>query len=183
MKKACVLLAEGFEEVEAITPMDYLRRAGIEVTVFGVGGLKITGAHGIVMSADATLGRGAAIFDAIVVPGGMPGARNIADSAEAVDLIKRHAASGALVAAICAAPAVVLHRACGLLRGRRFTGYPGTERQVDGGIFVPERVVIDGKLFTSRAAGTAGEFTFAIIAELLGETEAKKIAEGVLHRA
>jgi protein deglycase len=182
MKTACVLLADGFEEVEALTPVDYLRRAGIEVTVLGVTGSSVTGAHGVVVVADATLPTKAIIFDAVVVPGGMPGASNIAGSSAARELILRHFHEGRLVAAICAAPAVVLHTACGILRGRRFTGYPGTESQAPDGLFTPGRVVRDGNLITSRGPGCAGEFALAIVGELAGAQTASRIAQATLER-
>lgn len=182
MKKACVVLAEGFEEVEAITPVDYLRRAGIEVTLLGLGGLNIRGSHGITVTADVAIGKETVglVFDAVIVPGGMPGAKHLAESASVVDLILRHYAAGKTVASICAGPAVVLYGACHLLQGKRFTGFPGTEAQVKGGVPVAERVVIDGNLITSRGAGTAGEFAIAIIAALTGKEAAQSIAEAVL---
>jgi len=182
MKKACVLLAEGFEEVEAITPIDYLRRAGVEVTVLGVGGREIKGSHGIGVLTDAKLGdeKDAALYDAVILPGGGPGSRHLAESKGVVDLILRHNAAGKIVAAICAAPAIVLHGACNLLQGKRFTGFPGTEAQVKGGLPVAERVVVDGNLITSRSAGTAGEFAVAIAAALVGNDDAAKVAESVL---
>ena len=182
MKKACVILAEGFEEVEAITPIDYLRRAGVEVTVLGVGGTSIRGSHDIRVEAEAALDEGSAAkaWDCVVVPGGGVGARNIAASREAVALIRAQAAAGGLVAAICAAPAVVLHGGCNLLQGRRFTGYPGTEAQVTGATFVPDRVVIDGNLVTARGAGCAGEFARSIVAILVGKEAAADLASKVL---
>jgi len=182
MKKACVILADGFEEVEAITPIDYLRRAGIEVLTLGLGGRSIRGSHGILVEADATLGAesAATAWDCLVVPGGAVGAGNIAASSEAVALIRAQAASGRLLAAICAAPAVVLHGACNLLGGRRFTGFPGTETQVTGASFVADRVVVDGNLITARAAGCAGEFARSIVGHLAGKEAAADLAARVL---
>jgi 4-methyl-5(b-hydroxyethyl)-thiazole monophosphate biosynthesis len=180
MQTACVLLADGFEEVEAVTPIDYLRRAGIEVKILGVTGKTVSGSHGIKIEADLGSEGFKLDYDCIVVPGGGRGADNIAASPAAVFLIKRHFAAGALVAAICAAPAVVLHSACGILKGKRFTGFPGTEKKVEGAIFSEERVVIDGKLITSRAAGCSGEFARAIVGELLGQNEADDLAAKVL---
>jgi 4-methyl-5(b-hydroxyethyl)-thiazole monophosphate biosynthesis len=180
MKKACVILAEGFEEVEGLTPIDYLRRAGIEVHVLGLGGLKIQGSHAIQVTADASLDATHDDFDAVILPGGGKGAENLAASQVVTALVKRHFAAGKLVAAICAAPAVVLHGACGILAGRRFTGYPGTEAQVSGATFVADRVVQDGNLITSRSAGCAGEFSYAIVNYLAGETAADELAEKVL---
>jgi protein deglycase len=180
MKRACVILAEGFEEVEAITPIDYLRRAGIEVVVAAVSTPKVVGGHGITVEADQSLADLSGAFDAVIVPGGAKGAANIAASAAAVDLIRRQFSAGSLVAAICAAPAVVLHGACGILEGRRFTGYPGSESSVSGANFLAEAVVIDGNLITSRAAGTAGLFAKAIVATLLGRHAAQELSEKVL---
>ncbi|MGA2547515.1 MAG: DJ-1 family glyoxalase III [Rectinemataceae bacterium] len=180
MKTVCVLLADGFEEVEAVTPIDYLRRAGIEVRILGVTGGTVSGSHGIKI--EATLGSEGfdGDYDCIVVPGGGRGADNIAASPAAVRLIRRHFEAGRLVAAICAAPAVVLHAACGILKGRRFTGYPGTETKVEGAIFSEDRVVMDGNLITSRAAGSAGEFARAIVSALEGEGAAAGLASSVL---
>ena len=180
MKTACVLLAEGFEEVEALTPVDYLRRAGVQVTVIGVTGNEPTGAHGVAVKADHGREALKVDYDCVVVPGGGKGAENIAASVEAVELIKRHAGSGKLVAAICAAPVTVLHEACGLLAGRRFTCYPGLESKVAGAAFVEERVVVDGKLITARAAGCSGEFAYAVTNALAGEEAADLLAEKVL---
>lgn len=180
MKKACVLLADGFEEVEGLTPIDYLRRVGIDVRVVGVTGRDVVGGHDIRIDTDLTIDELDEDFDLLIVPGGGEGSKNLAASPEAVALIKRHFASGGLLAAICAAPALVLHRACGLLQGRRFTGYPGTEKEVSGAIFVPESVVVDGKLITARGAGVAGEFSLALIAALLDEKTAQELAKKVL---
>ena len=183
MKKACVILAEGFEEVEALTPVDYLRRAGVEVTTLGIGGSSIRGAHDIVVAADSpieTAPFGAGAWDLVVVPGGGNGSQNIAASAEARNLIIEQVASGGFLGAICAAPAVVLHGACGLLARRRWTGYPGTETSVTGAEFVAERVVVDGKLITARAAGCSGEFSRALVAALVGEGPARELEEKVL---
>lgn len=184
MKKACVILADGFEEVEALTPVDYLRRAGVEVTTLGVGGRSIRGGHDIVVEADAVLGEGEEgrrrEWDLVVVPGGGGGSRNIAASEEARALISAQFAAGRLLGAICAAPAVVLHGALGILRGRRFTGFPGTEKDVSGATFSAERVVVDGNLITSRAAGCAGEFSRALVSALAGEPAAADLAVKVL---
>jgi DJ-1 family protein len=182
MKSACVLLAEGFEEVEAITPIDYLRRAKVEVSIVGVTGRLVSGSHGIKVEADASSDALLKDYDCIVVPGGGRGADNLAASPAVSFLIKRHFAAGKLVAAICAAPAVVLHGSCCILAGRRFTCYPGLESKVTGASFSVERVVIDGNLITSRGAGTSGEFAQAIVALLVGEAEAAELAEKVLLR-
>ena len=186
-KKAVVLLAEGFEEVEAVTPIDYLRRAGVEVTTAAIGESQaVKGSRGIPVNADTTLAglakqgkADAASWDAVVIPGGLPGATNLAASKEVGALIKGMAAAGKWVCAICASPAMVL-APLGLLSGKKFTCYPGKEQTVKDGTWAEDRVVIDGNIITSRSAGTAGNFAIAIIGKLLSEAEGKKIAESVL---
>jgi 4-methyl-5(b-hydroxyethyl)-thiazole monophosphate biosynthesis len=197
-KKALLLLAEGFEEVEAVTPIDYLRRAGVELTVAAIGGSQtVTGSHGIPVTADTTLAnlvqkspdRSPAalvpVYDAVVIPGGGTGAANLAASRETGAILKATAASGKWVCAICASPAVVL-APLGILAGKRFTCYPGLEKDVKnesaaaGAVWSGDRVVIDGTVITSRGAGTAGEFSAAVIGKLAGEEAAKDLREKVL---
>lgn len=181
MKTACVILADGCEEVEAITPIDYLRRAGISVTVAGIGSREIIGGHGIAIAADSALDDvDGDDFDCVVVPGGGGGSKAIASDPKAIALLQRQASAGKLIAAICAAPALVLGEACGLLEGRRFTCYPGMETHVPEGRFENSRVVDDGNLITARAAGCAGEFSVAIVRALMGGTKADELASSVL---
>ena len=184
-KKAIVLLANGFEEVEAVTPIDYLRRAGVEVTTVAItdslsvkgrwGGLKVT--------ADTTLSeiakQGTGGWDAVILPGGMPGAENLAAPKETGALLKSMADAGKLICAICASPAVVLSP-LGLLKDKKFTCFPGMEEKVKEGEWSDKRVVVDGNVITSRSAGTAGEFAIAIIEKLIDEVAADKIADAVL---
>jgi 4-methyl-5(b-hydroxyethyl)-thiazole monophosphate biosynthesis len=186
-RKALVFLAPGFEEVEAVTPIDYLRRAGIEVKTLAIGQDKqVTGAHGITVQADTSLpelaGQGKAVpaaWDAVLLPGGQPGASNLAASRETGSLLREFEREGKWVCAICASPAVVL-APLGLLRGRRFTCFPGMEKQVADGQWSAEAVVIHDNIITSRAAGTAAAWATAIIGKLLGPSEAQKIAAAVL---
>ncbi|MDR1948882.1 MAG: DJ-1/PfpI family protein [Spirochaetaceae bacterium] len=186
-KNVLVLLADGFEEVEAISPIDYLRRAGLGVTTASISGSKtVTGAHGIAVNADTLLSdlgqKDRAGLDGVLLPGGMPGASNLAASTDTGGLLRELAAGGKLICAICASPAVVL-APLGLLAGRRFTCFPGMEEQVlaaRDARWSADRVVIDGNIITSRAAGTAGEWAAAIIGRLAGEGEAKKLSAAVL---
>jgi len=198
-KKVIVLLAPGFEEVEALTPIDYLRRAGIEVTAAAVGikapggRAAVQGSHGIQIMADTDLydlfeGKKLvpAEWDGVIVPGGLPGADNLAASKETGAFLKAMADAGKLVCAICAAPARVLYP-LGLLAGKKFTCFPGEEEKLNssgsaGGIdgWKEDRVVIDGNFITSRGAGTAGEFACAVVSKLLSEADGKKLAERVL---
>jgi 4-methyl-5(b-hydroxyethyl)-thiazole monophosphate biosynthesis len=181
--KALVFLADGFEEVEAVTPIDYLRRAGITVTTVSVDKTKIilTGAHGLQIFTDfrvAELPEGTE-WDVLVCPGGMPGASNIAASAPTCALLKAQAAAGRWIAAICASPAVVLFP-LGLLQDRRFTCYPGMEDQVSGAHWLPDPVVTDKNIITSRGAGTAGLFAWTIISQVLNQEKADAVADSVL---
>ncbi|MDR0474758.1 MAG: DJ-1/PfpI family protein, partial [Treponema sp.] len=141
-KNAIILLAEGFEEVEALTPVDYLRRAGIDVLTVAVGeGRTVKGARGIPVIADTTLKecQGTAdLWDAVILPGGMPGSANLAASGETGGLLKKMEAAGKWLCAICAAPALAL-APLGLLSGRRFTCYPGMETKVQAGEWSQER--------------------------------------------
>ncbi|MDR1059511.1 MAG: DJ-1/PfpI family protein [Treponema sp.] len=194
-KKVIVLLAEGFEEVEAVTSIDFLRRGGLEVTIAAVGtgaaagkGAAVTGSHGITVEADAALGelagKGAAPWDAVVCPGGLPGAANLAASGEAGALLAGMAGSGKWVCAICAAPALVL-APLGLLKGKKFTGYPGLEQSVPstpsgGAVFLEDRVVVDGNIITSRGPGTAGVFAAAIVGKLVSAAEEEKLLRAAL---
>jgi 4-methyl-5(b-hydroxyethyl)-thiazole monophosphate biosynthesis len=182
-KKALVLLAEGFEEVEAVTPLDYLRRAGLDVRAAALGESRaVRGSHGIVLTADTSLGEAAkqaAAWDAVLLPGGMPGAANLAASKETGLLLGEMAAAGRLIAAICASPAVVL-APLGLLAGRRFTCFPGMEETVQGAFWTDAPVAADGNLITSRGAGTAGRWAVEIIGYLLNAGEGEKIARSVL---
>ena len=199
VKKVLILLAEGFEEVEAITPIDYLRRAGIEVTVASIGESRtVTGSHSIPVTADTTFANlagkkqsrdavawDAPAWDAVVVPGGGAGAANLAASKETGALLKEMAASGKWICAICASPAVVL-APLGIMAGKKFTCYPGLEKEVRaesaavGARWSEDRVVIDGNIITSRGAGTAGEFAAAIIGRLVGDKAAADLVQKVL---
>lgn len=182
MKRVFVFLAEGFEEVEAITPVDYLRRAGADLTLVGVTGQTVASARQLVVTCDRTLTEvlDAELPDLVVLPGGMKGSRNLATSRPLKSLVSRMMAEGRLVGAICAAPAVVL-AAWGLLEGRKWTCYPGEEEAL--GVRVSDaRVVIDKNLITSRAAGSAGEFALALVEELFDQGTAENIRKAVLAR-
>ena len=176
-----ILLADGFEETEAVVPADYLRRAGLEVKLVGVTGRTVTGGHGIAVQADLSLGELRDSPEAVVVPGGGKGAENIAASRESLALIRRVHADGRIVAAICAAPAVVLHTA-GVLAGRRVTCYPGLERSLTGATFSEDRVVVDGNIVTSRGPGTAAEFALELAKLLAGKAKADSIRAATLER-
>ena len=182
MKRIAVLFAEGFEEVEAVTAVDFLRRAGLVVSMVGVTGKEVTGSHGITVTTDLEAVETEPGYDAVVIPGGMPGAKNIADSESARALVSSVSRAGGLVAAICAAPAVVLS-SWGLLEGKEATCYPGYEKELRNASFSDKRVVVDGNLITSRGPGTAAEFAEAVIAYLVGKEEAEKLHKTTLQHA
>lgn len=183
MARALVLLAEGFEEIEAVTPIDVLRRAGVEVTSVGVGGRRVTGARGVVLEADCTLEEAPREVDLVVLPGGMPGAENLARSAGVKALVEEVRRQGKRVAAICAAPAVAL-APMGLLAGRRATCYPGFEQRFPPQVSASqEPVVVDEWLVTSRGPGTALEFSLALVEQLVGPAQAQALRGKMLVRS
>ncbi len=180
-KTAVVLIAEGTEEIEAITPGDVLQRADVNVTYAGVGGIDFTGGHHIPLRADCTVeDLGEILFDVLIIPGGGKGAENMHKSEAVTALIMRHHEAGKLIAAICAAPAVVLGP-LGLLEGKHATCFPGLERRFSPDVKhcnVP--VCVDGKLITSRAPGTAMEFSLKLAELLTGAQTALKIGHSML---
>ena len=169
MSRVLVPLAEGFEEIEAVTVVDLLRRAGIEVHTAALDGPQVTGSHGITVTADIALDAArAADYDMIVLPGGMPGADHLKRDARVISLLRRFAADGRYTAAICAAPGVLAH--AGLLEGRTATSFPGflSTDSAPGIRLQTDPVVIDGKVVTSRGPGTAMEFGLALVELLEG---------------
>ena len=185
--RALVPIADGTEEIEAVGIIDVLRRAGVEVVVAGVGpagipatSLTVTASRGVRLVADTTLEAVAAQeFDAIVLPGGLPGAGHLRDSDTLKTLLAAQDAAGRLVAAICAAPVVVL-QAHGLLRGRGATCFPGLREQLDPASRRYGRVVSDGNLLTSQGPGTALAFALAIVAHLCGRVRRDEVAAQLL---
>ncbi len=182
MKRVLVPLAEGFEELEAVTIIDLLRRAGIDVVVASLAGSPVTGAHGIRLAADTPLAALAEQdFDMIALPGGMPGAEHLKKDPRIADIIRRLQANGRTVAAICAAPMVLA--AAGVLDGRRATCYPGfLDEGAAHTTVVDDPVVVDAGVITSRGPGTALDFALTLVAELAGAAERARIEAG-LQRA
>lgn len=172
-----VVLAEGFEEIEAITPIDLLRRSGAKVTVAGLSSLTIQGAHGIGVVCDKLFSECKEEYDALVLPGGGEGSKNLASSFAVLELAIKTSQTG-VVAAICAAPSVVLGKT-GLLEGRRVTGFPGSG--FDFLVLEDEKVLTDGPFITAQAAGSAVEFSLAIIAKIFDEKTAKKISKQIYY--
>ncbi len=181
MKKILVLFADGFEEIEALSVVDFVRRAGIEVTMASVSGTDIVkGSIGIEVKTDApledALKKGP--YDGVVVPGGLPGATNLRDDERVIDLVKKMNDEGKLVAAICAAP-IVPDRA-GVLKGKRVTSYPDFKSRLRGVTYEEKLTVRDGNIITSRGPSTAIFFAVEIVRYLLGDKAAEDLSEGIL---
>ena len=180
-----LFLADGFEEVEALTQVDYLRRAGIYVTTVGVTGEYVTGARGITVKADAKLENAAFSDDVemLVLPGGLLGVENLGKSDKVKRMISAAAESGKYVAAICAAPTLL--SGMGLLAGRKCICYPDMTDilEKDGAVVTDAPVVTDGKFITSKSAGTAEQFAFALIGALSSKESAEKVRRSIYARA
>lgn len=177
MPTVLVPLAEGFEEIEAFAPIDLLRRAGVEVVTAALGdGIHVTGRSGLTVHADATLASVAGRdFDLLFLPGGA-GVKHLRADPRIGELVRRHHAAGRWVAAICAAPAV-LHD-CGLLDGRRYTAHFSVANELPA-ILATEKVVTDGKITTSRGAGTAVEFGLHLIALLVSPEKSAEVSKAI----
>lgn len=174
-----VFLANGFEEVEALTPIDLLRRAGHEVQIVGVTGRSITGSHGIKVECDIAAGEivMGGELEMIVLPGGMPGTLNLERSEIVQTAVDFCYDRKILIGAICAAPSILGHK--GLLDGREAIAYPGFETQLTGAKISEQPVVQDGKIITAKGAGVAVAFALKLIEALDGADKAEKIADSI----
>jgi len=180
IKKAIILLAEGFEDIEAVTVIDIVRRAQIEVTVAGVGGRQIKASRATLVTADTTIEKIDSDYDACICPGGMPGASNLASSDKVRSLLMDMHTKGKIIAAICAAPAVVL-APLGILHGKSATCYPSMKDDLGSGItYKEDPVVIDGTVITSRGPATALSFALAIVEKLCGKEMSDAIRASTL---
>jgi len=182
-KKVLVPIADGTEEIEAVCIIDTLRRAGADVTVASVGMLQVTASRGVKLIADVTIANCAGVtYDCIVLPGGMPGAEHLRDSADLIALLKEQKASDRLYAAICAAPAVVLHHH-GLLKNVRATCYPSMQSQLDSNHLSSDRVVVHGQCVTGQGPAVAIEFALKLVEMLFGPAKAREVGEAMLVEA
>ena len=177
-KRVLCLLFTGFEEIETVAPVDLLRRAGVEVVVASLTGEKlVTGRCNITVQADAALADVAEQdFDLLLIPGG-PGIKAVRADGRTAKLAQAYAQAGKPVAAICAAPTVLLD--AGLLTGRRFTSHAGVLAELPASQ-VRERVVEDGNLITSRGAATSVEFGLALVRRLCGDAAVAEVAKGIM---
>lgn len=182
MPSVLTILADGVEEIEAITPVDLLRRAGVAVTTASLGEeTTVTGRSGIRITADTTLGALAALplFDAVMLPGG-PGVKLLRQDARVGACVRRHAENNRWLAAICAAP-TVLHDA-GLLARRRYTAHFSVAAELPE-IRAAEKVVVDGRIITSRGAGTALEFGLVLIEKLVSPEKVAEVGRSICFHA
>jgi protein deglycase len=172
-----VPLAEGFEEIEVVSPVDVLRRAGALVTLAALAdGIHVTGRNGITLHADTTLSASeASRFDCILLPGG-PGVARLRSDPRLIGLLRRQNEGGGWVAAICAAPVVL--KDAGILGGRRYTAHFSVAPELPGAL-MDERVVADGRLITSRGAGTALEFGLALVSSLFSDEKSAEVARSI----
>ncbi len=182
MSKTGIFMANGCEEIEGLTVVDILRRAGLDIEMISINETKeVTGSHGITFMAD-TLFENVNFdgLDAVVLPGGMPGTLNLGGHAGVVATIQTFAEEGKLVAAICAAPSVL--GAAGILNGKHAVCYPGFEEKLTGAIVSEDTVMTDGNVITSRSMGTAIDFALAIVKYFKGEDAAADLKQSLVYR-
>ena len=176
-----VFLAKGFEELEALAPVDVLRRAGIEVKTVGVTGKRVSGSHGISINCDITVDD--ACFDGldgIILPGGMPGTVNLEQNNRVIEFIDYAAENGKIIGAICAAPSILGHK--GLLQGKNAVCYTGFEKELVGAHILDRPAVRDGNIITGWGAGGAMDFALLYLEALTDtDTIAKKIARNMRY--
>lgn len=181
MKKIAIMLADGFEEIEALTPKDILSRAGYICDFISVKENNVVrSTHEVCVLTDKTMDACGNFdeYDMIIFPGGMPGAKFLAENDRVIDLVRDFDAKGKYIGAICAAPALVLSKA-GIVSGRKVTSYPGMDNYLDGAIYMQDAVVQDRNLITSRGPATAMEFSFKLVDVLGGDSES--ISNGMLY--
>lgn len=176
-----VFLAEGFEETEAITPIDMLRRCGKEVITVGVTGKIVSGSHKIPVTCDITIDEVKTEgIEMIVLPGGMPGTKNLGADKRLAEIITYCNEKNIFIGAICAAPSVL--GAMGLLNGKKAVCYPGFENALTGAEVLDVPAVRDGNIITARGAGAALEFSYELIYALIDKNTADKLAENIIWK-
>lgn len=179
MARVVVPLADGFEEIEAMSIIDILRRAGIEVVIAGLHDGPITSARGVKVIPDTTIDTiKAEDFDMIVLPGGQPGSDNLNADQRVRNLIVEFYSKGKLTGAICAAPYVLAN--AGILKGKKATSYPAYKDKITGAMYLEDNVVEDGNVITSRGPATAACFAFKIVERLKGKETAENIRKAML---
>ncbi len=180
MAHLLIFLAEGFEEIEAVTVIDLLRRAHISVTTVALKKLLVKGGHDIVVRADTTIKQLPSSYDGIILPGGAVGTKNLLESSRVLNIIKEAFDKGLLCAAICAAPTVF--GKAGILQNIRATCYPGCEDKLTGARYIEAAVVRDKNVITSRGPATVVPFALEIINTVVGEDSFKTISAQILYK-
>lgn len=181
MSKVILILAEGFESIEVVVPIDILRRAGIEVILAGLTDLSVTSAQGITVTADILLSDVDVDFDAVVVPGG-PGASEIAESEMVEKILKKAASEEKIIAAICAAPAKVLNK-YSLLAGRKATCFTGMQLSFNEDVkYIDAPVVVDGNIVTGKGAGASLDFAYKLVEILVDKETACSLSERMVYQ-
>ncbi len=181
MAKALVFLASGFEEIEALTVVDVLRRAGVDVTVAGLTPNVTEGKHGVKVVPDKSIDDvKVEDFDAVIAPGGNPGYKNLRKDPRVIDIVKKAFNSNKIVAAICAGPTVLSD--AGILEGKACTIYPGMDQELEAGGGKPKHdiVVVDGNIITSRGPATALPFALKLAEKLTGKQVAEAVSKKML---
>ena len=180
MKTALILFAEGSEELEAVTVVNLLRRAGVTVIVAGLHAGPLRGSRGTMLLPDTTLDEALAQqYDMVVLPGGQPGTNNLKADERVLKLVRQMHDAGKYVAAICAAPSVLA--TAGLLDGKHATSFPGALDPFPRVLRQPQAVVEDGKLITSRGPGTAMDFALMLVERLMGHAKRMEVEEGLVR--
>jgi protein deglycase len=183
MPNVFVFMAPGFEEMELVITVDVLRRAGISVSTVALapGGGQVTGSRGIPMVPDTCLEKvRPETCDMVVLPGGLDGTRNLGNDPRVIEFVRAVHSGGKWVAAICAAPTVLLEAGIGV--GKRMTSHPSVQEKMTGVDYETQRVSTDGKIITSRAAGTTFDFAFTLVEKLVGREKIAEVNRGVLAR-
>ena len=181
MSKIGIFMADGCEEIEGLTVVDIVRRAGLDIETISINGKKnVTSSHKVTFETDTTKEEADYdSYDAIVLPGGMPGTLNLGADETVTRVVREFAAAGKLVAAICAAPSVLGQE--GVLKGMRATCHPGFEEKLIGAEWLEQPVVRDDNIITSRGMGTAIPFALAIVCYLLGQEAVQKVCAGLVY--
>ena len=182
MSKIAVFMADGCEEIEALTVVDILRRAGINIDMLSISdNLNVEGAHGIQFRADYLMtDKNSDDYDGVVLPGGMPGTTNLENNTLVQSALKKQFSAGKLIAAICAAPSILGKN--GMVNGKKVTSYPGFENAFSRATYVTDSVVTDGNVITSRGMGTAIDFALAILEYLIGSDAASDMAKSIMYK-
>ena len=179
MKNVCVLLADGFEEIEALTVSDVMRRANVTCDLVSIKEKQVKSSHGLIVEADKLFDEDME-YDLVVIPGGIPGATNLRDDERIIKFIKKQNKEGKLIGAICAGP-IVLGKA-ELTEGRSLTSYPGYEDELPNCEYSEEPVVVDGNIITSRGPATAMAFSYKLLEKLGYEHKVEGISSGMLYK-